>query len=225
MVICKYTIKHVKKKLSMKALFSRGYFHRGKISWRFGPMKNKLKVVDKYQQLNEIYMKKNYKRKISPGKAHKIPISRRKHRNTKTSRNLEFLNFKSLGILFESLEENYSSNKARKISQWTIWCYWSNDDGNASRNCSIQVWNQKYTPKNIISSIGTYPELSENCYMGDWTFDNSFLFMGSMATTIGYGHIVPQEMVIFDYRRKFQKKLRKNVFGNWYEIHTQWLKL
>ena len=34
--------------------------------------------------------------------------------------------------------------------------------------------------------------------MGDWTFDNSFLFMGSMATTIGYGHIVPQEMVIND---------------------------
>ena len=34
--------------------------------------------------------------------------------------------------------------------------------------------------------------------MGDWTFDNSFLFMGSMATTIGYGHIVPQELVIND---------------------------
>ena len=57
--------------------------------------------------------------------------------------------------------------------------------GLCAENCSLEIF----------FSIGTYPELSENCYMGDWTFDNSFLFMGSMATTIGYGHIVPQEMV------------------------------
>ena len=56
---------------------------------RFGLMKIKLKVVDKYQQLNEIYMKKNYKRKISPGKAHKIPISRQMRRNAITSRIFE----------------------------------------------------------------------------------------------------------------------------------------
>ena len=42
--------------------------------------------------------------------------------------------------------------------------------------------------------------------MGDWTFDNSFLFMGSMATTIGYGHIVPQEMVTND--QSFLKEIR-----------------
>ena len=42
--------------------------------------------------------------------------------------------------------------------------------------------------------------------MGDWTFDNSFLFMGSMATTIGYGHIVPQEMVTSD--QSFLKGIR-----------------
>ena len=41
-------------------------------------------------------------------------------------------------------------------------------------------------------SIGTYKELSESCYVNDWTFDNTFLFMGSVATTIGYGHIVPK---------------------------------
>ena len=41
-------------------------------------------------------------------------------------------------------------------------------------------------------SIGTYLDLDENCYINDWTFDNSFLFVGSLATTIGYGHIVPK---------------------------------
>ena len=59
------------------------------------------------------------------------------------------------------------------------------------------TWRHRYH-YSFIFSIGTYPELSENCYMGDWTFDNSFLFMGSMATTIGYGHIVPQEMALID---------------------------
>ena len=134
---------------------------------------------------------------------------------------------KSLGILFESLEENNSANKTRKISKWTIRCDWSNDDRNASRNCSIQVRLKfkcvlqlkcalrigcalglcaENCSLKIFFSIGTYPELSENCYMGDWTFDNSFLFMGSMATTIGYGHIVPQEMVTND--QSFLKEIR-----------------
>ena len=48
-------------------------------------------------------------------------------------------------------------------------------------------------------SIGTYPVLEHNCYMSDWTFDNTFLFMGSLATTIGYGHIVPQTKVYQHY--------------------------
>ena len=74
----------------------------------------------------------------------------------------------------------------------------------------------------IISSIGTYPELSENCYMGDWTFDNSFLFMGSMATTIGYGHIVPQEMAIFDYRWKNPKKNHKCVLVENDHLKDRW---
>ena len=52
----------------------------------------------------------------------------------------------------------------------------------------------------------SYRNLSENCFSGDWlgktfhqgekkflrTFENSFLFMGSVATTVGYGQIVPQ---------------------------------
>ena len=31
--------------------------------------------------------------------------------------------------------------------------------------------------------------LYESCFRDDWSFDNTFLFMGSVATTIGYGHI------------------------------------
>ena len=30
-------------------------------------------------------------------------------------------------------------------------------------------------------SIGTYLDLDENCYIRDWTFDNSFLFVGSLV--------------------------------------------
>ena len=36
-------------------------------------------------------------------------------------------------------------------------------------------------------------DLDANCaHADDWTFDNVFLFVGNMATTIGYGHIVPE---------------------------------
>ena len=52
-------------------------------------------------------------------------------------------------------------------------------------------------------SIGTYLDLDENCYIKDWTFDNAFLFVGSLATTIGYGHIVP--------------KSKGSILGIWHE--------
>ena len=37
--------------------------------------------------------------------------------------------------------------------------------------------------------------LYESCFRDDWSFDNTFLFMGSVATTIGYGHITPKSAV------------------------------
>ena len=37
-----------------------------------------------------------------------------------------------------------------------------------------------------------YQKETKSILSGDWTFDNTFLFMGSVATTIGYGHIVPK---------------------------------
>ena len=32
-----------------------------------------------------------------------------------------------------------------------------------------------------------------NCLQGNkWTFDNTFLFVGSVATTIGFGNVTPK---------------------------------
>ena len=43
------------------------------------------------------------------------------------------------------------------------------------------------------ASVKPVKDLDANCaHADDWTFDNVFLFVGNMATTIGYGHIVPE---------------------------------
>ena len=43
------------------------------------------------------------------------------------------------------------------------------------------------------ASVKSVKDLDANCaHADDWTFDNVFLFVGNMATTIGYGHIVPE---------------------------------
>ncbi|CAG5080927.1 Oidioi.mRNA.OKI2018_I69.PAR.g9742.t2.cds [Oikopleura dioica] len=42
-------------------------------------------------------------------------------------------------------------------------------------------------------SLVTYGELASSCYSNwDWSLDNTILFMGTVATTIGYGHLVPR---------------------------------
>ena len=44
-----------------------------------------------------------------------------------------------------------------------------------------------------VASSTPMKDLDANCaHADDWTFDNVFLFVGNMATTIGYGHIVPE---------------------------------
>ena len=42
-------------------------------------------------------------------------------------------------------------------------------------------------------SISTYTNMMRDCLQGNkWTFDNSFLYVGSVATTIGYGNVTPK---------------------------------
>jgi hypothetical protein len=42
-----------------------------------------------------------------------------------------------------------------------------------------------------IKYVTNFDDWSEICHIGNWTFGNAFIFMGSMATTIGYGKTVP----------------------------------
>lgn len=45
----------------------------------------------------------------------------------------------------------------------------------------------------LVAPVKLVKDLDANCaHADDWTFDNVFLFVGNMATTIGYGHIVPE---------------------------------
>ena len=39
--------------------------------------------------------------------------------------------------------------------------------------------------------VVNFHDWSEICHVGNWTFGNAFIFMGSMASTIGYGRTVP----------------------------------
>jgi len=49
-----------------------------------------------------------------------------------------------------------------------------------------------------IKYVINFDDWSEICHIGNWTFGNAFIFMGSMATTIGYGRTVPH--VLFQTR-------------------------
>ena len=46
-----------------------------------------------------------------------------------------------------------------------------------------------------IAYVVNFDDWSEICHVGNWTFGNAFIFMGSMATTIGYGRTVPHVFV------------------------------
>ena len=49
------------------------------------------------------------------------------------------------------------------------------------------VWTQVTITKRVINfSVQTYEDMNQNCLQGDtWSFDSTFLFVGSVATTIG----------------------------------------
>ena len=44
----------------------------------------------------------------------------------------------------------------------------------------------------VVFSTETFKSMTSNCLTGNkWSFDSSFLFVGSVATTIGYGNVTP----------------------------------
>ena len=45
----------------------------------------------------------------------------------------------------------------------------------------------------VNSTIVTYEDMHDYCLQGNrWSYDSTFLFIGSVATTIGYGNVVPE---------------------------------
>ena len=42
-------------------------------------------------------------------------------------------------------------------------------------------------------TIATYLDYNQHCLQGNvWSYDSTFLFVGSVATTIGYGNVTPK---------------------------------
>jgi hypothetical protein len=45
----------------------------------------------------------------------------------------------------------------------------------------------------VAFSTRTFTDMTQHCLNGNkWSFENSFVFVGSVATTIGYGNVTPQ---------------------------------
>lgn len=42
-------------------------------------------------------------------------------------------------------------------------------------------------------SFESYPNMIYNCFEGEkWSFDQTFVYVGSVATTIGFGNVTPK---------------------------------
>ena len=42
-------------------------------------------------------------------------------------------------------------------------------------------------------TVATYRDYNQHCLQGNvWSYDSTFLFVGSVATTIGYGNVTPK---------------------------------
>ena len=68
------------------------------------------------------------------------------------------------------------------------------------------------TPFSVINfTVRTYEEMNNNCLQGNtWSFDSTFLFVGSVATTIGLIQTNPTEIIhIFSTRNVESTRLRK----------------
>ena len=69
-------------------------------------------------------------------------------------------------------------------------------------------------------TVATYRDYNQHCLQGNvWSYDSTFLFVGSVATTIGYGNVTPKtrEEIVFSTNQNapnaFHRPMRKQIKG------------
>ena len=89
-----------------------------------------------------------------------------------------------------------------------------------------QIYRLKFHDKNeyrckvVNFTVATYRDYNQHCLQGNvWSYDSTFLFVGSVATTIGYGNVTPKtrEEIVFSTNQKapnaFHWPMRKQIKG------------
>ena len=67
-------------------------------------------------------------------------------------------------------------------------------------------------------TVATYRDYNQHCLQGNvWSYDSTFLFVGSVATTIGYGNVTPKT------REELFSTNRNHRFLNHHAAWLRWL--